>query len=63
MSEPNKTVYVLFNHNRFVLWALSGLFAAEISVMAASIGVTVAGATFNANCQILHTPAFFTAYW
>ena len=56
-------VYVLFNHNKIVLWIMSVLFVAEIAIMASAIGVTVPAATFNENCQILWTPSYFMAYW
>ncbi|KAJ3538938.1 hypothetical protein NM688_g6442 [Phlebia brevispora] len=56
-------LYVLFNQNKVVLWAMSTAFVAEIACMAAAIGKTVPAATFNENCQILWTPSFFMVYW
>ncbi|KAJ3538939.1 hypothetical protein NM688_g6443 [Phlebia brevispora] len=56
-------LYALYHRNRLVLLSIVVLGVAQVAVMSVAVGVTIARAGFNANCQIVMTPGLFTAYW
>ncbi len=57
------SVYVLYNQNKIILWAMITFFIGEISMMIAVLAIVLPRMTFDSDCLVAAAPSFFMAYW
>ncbi|THG97380.1 hypothetical protein EW026_g4597 [Hermanssonia centrifuga] len=56
-------LYVLYNQNKIILWAMITFFIGEISMMIAVLAIVLPRMTFDSDCLVAAAPSFFMAYW
>lgn len=56
-------LYVLYNQNKWILWAIILAFVAEVTVMIVCLSVVLPQMTFSPDCLVAHAPSLFMSYW
>ncbi|KIP08572.1 hypothetical protein PHLGIDRAFT_377107 [Phlebiopsis gigantea 11061_1 CR5-6] len=56
-------LYVLYNHNKIILWMIILAFIAEITLMVVCLSVVLPKMTFTPDCLVAHAPGLFIIYW
>lgn len=57
-------VYFLYNRNNLALWTILLLFAAEVVLMMASLGISVVHEQFDAlDCSVVRSPNTVMIWW
>ena len=63
MSAHSFLVYVLYNHNKMILWLIILAFTAEVTLMVVCLSVVLPKMTFTPDCLVAHAPGLFIIYW
>ncbi|EKM60667.1 uncharacterized protein PHACADRAFT_246730 [Phanerochaete carnosa HHB-10118-sp] len=56
-------LYVLYNQNKLILWAIILAFIAEVTVMIVCLSIVLPQMTFSPDCLVAHAPSLFMSYW
>ncbi|KIP08571.1 hypothetical protein PHLGIDRAFT_377084 [Phlebiopsis gigantea 11061_1 CR5-6] len=56
-------LYVLYNQNKYILWAILLAFIAEVAVMVVSLPIVLPKMSFRPDCLVTSVPGFFAAPW
>lgn len=62
-TNPCTIVYIMYSRNKTVLACILIALAAEVSVMAVMLAITLPQLTYQPNCLISSSPGIFMAFW
>ena len=56
-------VYVLYSRNKIILGIILAALAAEVSVMAVMLGITLPREEYRPDCLISRSPGIYVGFW